>query len=86
MLRRSLIGGAIGVAGVGTLAYRAAPAFWQQYARELGRPILKPSEQPDPLRWSDRGLYAAWLGHATMLLKVDGMIILTDPVFSDRVV
>jgi len=85
MLRRSLIGGAIGVAGLGAMAYRAAPAFWQQYARELGRPILNPSEHPDPHRWPDRGLYAAWLGHATMLLKMDGMIILTDPVFSDRV-
>ncbi|HXA06837.1 MAG TPA: MBL fold metallo-hydrolase [Bryobacteraceae bacterium] len=85
MLRRSLIGGAIGVAGLGTMAYRVAPAFWQQYARELGRPILNPSDHPDPRNWSDRGLYAAWLGHATMLLKVDGTIILTDPVFSDRV-
>jgi len=30
-------------------------------------------------------MHAAWLGHATMLLKVDGLTILTDPVFSDRV-
>jgi len=85
MLRRSLIGGAIGFAGLGAMAYRAAPAFWQQYAHELGRPILNPSEHPNPRSWSDRGLYAAWLGHATMLLKVDGLTILTDPVFSDRV-
>jgi L-ascorbate metabolism protein UlaG (beta-lactamase superfamily) len=40
---------------------------------------------PNPLKWPDRGLFAAWLGHTTVLLKVDGVTILTDPVFSDRV-
>jgi len=29
-------------------------------------------------------LHAAWLGHSTVLLKIDGFTILTDPVFSDR--
>ena len=38
-----------------------------------------------PLEWSDRGLYAAWVGHATVLLKIDGATILTDPVFSRRI-
>jgi L-ascorbate metabolism protein UlaG (beta-lactamase superfamily) len=85
MLRRALITGAAGMAGAGTLLYRAAPAFWQQYARDLGRPILKPSEHPDPQRWPDRGLHAAWLGHSTVLLKIEGTTILTDPVFSDRI-
>ncbi len=42
-------------------------------------------EQPTPLQWPDRGLHAAWLGHSTVLLKVDGVTILTDPVFSARV-
>jgi L-ascorbate metabolism protein UlaG (beta-lactamase superfamily) len=30
-------------------------------------------------------LHAAWYGHATVLIKVDGFTILTDPVFSLRV-
>jgi L-ascorbate metabolism protein UlaG (beta-lactamase superfamily) len=30
-------------------------------------------------------LYAAWLGHSTVLLKLDGVTILTDPVFSERI-
>jgi L-ascorbate metabolism protein UlaG (beta-lactamase superfamily) len=30
-------------------------------------------------------LYAAWLGHTTVLLKLDGMTIVTDPVLGDRV-
>src|SRR5437879_7682268 len=40
---------------------------------------------PTPRDWPDRGLHAAWLGHSTVLLKIDGTTILTDPVFSDRV-
>jgi L-ascorbate metabolism protein UlaG (beta-lactamase superfamily) len=31
------------------------------------------------------GLHAAWLGHSTVLIKLDGVTILTDPVFSTRV-
>lgn len=38
-----------------------------------------------PKAWGDQGLYAAWVGHATVLLKIDGTTILTDPVFSRRV-
>jgi L-ascorbate metabolism protein UlaG (beta-lactamase superfamily) len=85
VLRRALFGGAAGATALGVLAYRAAPAFWQQYNREIGRPIQQPSAHPEPGRWPDRGLHLAWLGHSTLLLKIDGMTILTDPVFSDRV-
>jgi L-ascorbate metabolism protein UlaG (beta-lactamase superfamily) len=35
--------------------------------------------------WPDQGLHAAWYGHSTVLIKVDGFTILTDPVFSPRV-
>lgn len=31
------------------------------------------------------GLHAAWLGHSTVLVRIDGFTILTDPVFSSRV-
>jgi L-ascorbate metabolism protein UlaG (beta-lactamase superfamily) len=30
-------------------------------------------------------LHAAWIGHSTVLLKIDGVTILTDPVFSRRI-
>ena len=39
---------------------------------------------PSPRDWPDRGLHAAWLGHSTVLLKLDGVTVLTDPVFSKR--
>jgi L-ascorbate metabolism protein UlaG (beta-lactamase superfamily) len=69
---------------MGTFAYRAAPRFCKQFANEMGRPIGFPALHPDPRAWSDTGLHATWLGHSTVLLKVDGITILTDPVFSDR--
>jgi len=51
----------------------------------MKRPILPAPLIPDPRKWPDRGLYAAWLGHTTVLLKVDGTTILTDPVLSDKI-
>jgi len=82
--RRALLGGlGLGAAGVTAgLLYRAAPGFWRQFAREIGRPVEPSTVRPDPARWPDSGLHAAWLGHSTVLLKMDGTTILTDPVFS----
>jgi L-ascorbate metabolism protein UlaG (beta-lactamase superfamily) len=57
----------------------------EQYAAERKRPIETPPFTPDPKHWPDTGLHAAWLGHSTVLLKLDGFTILTDPVFSRRV-
>jgi L-ascorbate metabolism protein UlaG (beta-lactamase superfamily) len=39
---------------------------------------------PHPKKWPDEGLHAAWLGHSTVLLKLDGFTILTDPVLGNR--
>ncbi len=84
--RRTWIGGA-GLIGFGALAasaYGAWPSFWHRYAKDLRRPVLKPASIPDPRQWSDRGIHAAWLGHSTVLFKIDGFTVLTDPVFSQR--
>ena len=47
--------------------------------------MLPAPNRPNPKSWTDRGLHAAWIGHSTVLLKIDGATILTDPVFSRRV-
>src|SRR5262249_42755529 len=87
MQRRTVIGSvSLGsVAGLGAWAYRTSPAFWERFAADLKRDVLAAPEKPDPKSWSDRGIYAAWLGHTSVLLKVDGTTILTDPVFSNRI-
>ncbi|HVF39073.1 MAG TPA: MBL fold metallo-hydrolase [Gemmatimonadaceae bacterium] len=44
-----------------------------------------PIENPVPT-WAtpvDSGLRVTWLGHSTLLLEIDGVRILTDPVFGD---
>ena len=54
---------------------------------ELDRGVtLRPApRRPDPAAWPDTGIHAAWIGHATVLLKVEGLWILTDPVLSRKV-
>ncbi|MBX3357108.1 MAG: MBL fold metallo-hydrolase [Phycisphaeraceae bacterium] len=50
---------------------------------------LSPLNQATPLAdWASHDLAAVWLGHASVLLRIggpDGLTILTDPVFSERV-
>ena len=65
--------------------YRAAPAFWRRYSEDRRRDIRPAPARPNPQAWPDHGLQAAWLGHTTVLLRIDGFTILTDPVFSARV-
>jgi L-ascorbate metabolism protein UlaG (beta-lactamase superfamily) len=62
--------------------YRAAPVFWRHYSAARRRKIRPAPARPNPRAWPDRGLRAAWLGHTTVLLRIDGFTILTDPVFS----
>lgn len=63
----------------------AASHLYKQYAEERRRPILPAPHKPTPRLWPEQGLHAAWIGHSTVLLKIDGVTILTDPVFSRRV-
>jgi L-ascorbate metabolism protein UlaG (beta-lactamase superfamily) len=41
--------------------------------------------KPDLSNWEQHELAATWLGHATVLLRIGGLTILTDPVFSTRI-
>ena len=40
---------------------------------------------PDLRDWSAYRVGVCWIGHATMLVRVAGLTVLTDPVFSSRV-
>ena len=64
---------------------RAAPAFFRELSKEYSRQTEPAPLTPDFRKWPNTGIHAAWLGHSTVLVKVDGFTILTDPVFSARV-
>jgi L-ascorbate metabolism protein UlaG (beta-lactamase superfamily) len=48
------------------------------------RPL--PAENPQDIwrRRPDSGLRATWLGHSTVLIEIDGLRVLTDPVWGPR--
>ena len=70
--------------GTARFLRQTAPAFLRVLHEDYSRNALPPDFKPRPKLWSAEGLHAAWLGHSTVLLKVDGFTILTDPVFSTR--
>lgn len=48
-------------------------------------PPPRASIKPDLRNWEQHELAAMWIGHATVLLRIGGINILTDPVFSTRI-
>jgi L-ascorbate metabolism protein UlaG (beta-lactamase superfamily) len=50
----------------------------------LSRPEAAPNK-PDLSNWEQQELAAVWIGHATVLLRLGGMTIITDPVLFSRV-
>ncbi len=64
----------------------AAPAFFREVSNDYARLIVPAALRPHPELWPNQGLHAAWLGHSTVLLKIDGFSILTDPVFAHALV
>jgi L-ascorbate metabolism protein UlaG (beta-lactamase superfamily) len=65
--------------------YRSAPALLRRLSTERKRPVLPAPHRPRPASWGNKGLFAAWLGHSTVLLKIDGVTVLTDPVLGRRI-
>jgi L-ascorbate metabolism protein UlaG (beta-lactamase superfamily) len=71
--------------------------FTLRIADRLGRSrgrlaVLDRCNPPPPSRlkidfsdWQKHQLAAAWIGHATVILRIGGMTVLTDPVFSSRI-
>ena len=48
-------------------------------------PMLPATSKPNPASWSNTTITATWIGHATVLLNFFGTIIITDPVFAERI-
>jgi len=65
--------------------FQAAPIFWKRLSEDRKRPVLLSPQVPRMAAWPTEGVHAAWIGHSTVLICVDGFTILTDPVFSTRV-
>jgi len=59
--------------------------LWREWTIESWRPITPSFAKPEPLRWNDREVTAAWIGHATVLINFFGIKILTDPVLFARI-
>jgi L-ascorbate metabolism protein UlaG (beta-lactamase superfamily) len=59
--------------------------LWREWTIESWRPISPAFAKPEPLRWNDGEVTAAWIGHATVLINFFGIKILTDPVLFPRI-
>lgn len=70
IVRDALLFAALSLASCGTWSLRAPDAA----------PTI-----PDPSSWSANGLTVAWLGHASVLIDLDGTHLLTDPTLYDRI-
>jgi L-ascorbate metabolism protein UlaG (beta-lactamase superfamily) len=76
-------------------AFQVAPIFWKRLSEDRKREVEPPPHVPNPAAWPAEGVHAegvhaagvhaAWIGHSTVLIRVDGFTILTDPVFSARI-
>lgn len=59
--------------------------FFRRLSEDMKRPVDPAPRHPRIEAWPKHGLHAAWIGHSTVAISIDGFTILTDPVFSTRV-
>jgi L-ascorbate metabolism protein UlaG (beta-lactamase superfamily) len=59
--------------------------LWREWTIESWRPIAPAFAKPEPLKWNNAQVTAAWIGHATVLINLFGINILTDPVLFPRI-
>ena len=74
-----------GFLGLANYAVKMAPQFLERVSEESKRPILPAPQRPRIHDWPQTGLHAAWIGHSTVFLSIDGFTVLTDPVFSSKI-
>jgi L-ascorbate metabolism protein UlaG (beta-lactamase superfamily) len=59
--------------------------FVRRISEGYFRTVPAAPHKPDPRHWRDDRLTLAWLGHATVLLNVFGVWVLTDPALRARI-
>jgi L-ascorbate metabolism protein UlaG (beta-lactamase superfamily) len=83
--RRTVVGGGAGLGALAVFAYEMAPAFWRRVSEDMKREVEPAPRTPNIGAWPKQGLHAAWIGHSTVAISIDGFLIVTDPVFSTRI-
>lgn len=61
-----------------------AAFLWRELRLQRRRLAETAKLSPHPKLWPDTGLFAAWLGHGTVIMKIGGVTILTDPILGDH--
>jgi L-ascorbate metabolism protein UlaG (beta-lactamase superfamily) len=64
---------------------RWASYLWREAIAKSWEPIAPAFAKPNPAKWSNAQITAAWLGHSTVLINFFGINILTDPVLFPRI-
>jgi L-ascorbate metabolism protein UlaG (beta-lactamase superfamily) len=64
---------------------RWAGYLWREAIVKSWEPIAPAFAKPNPAKWSNAQITAAWLGHSTVLINFFGINILTDPVLFPRI-
>ena len=63
----------------------ALAQFIRGQLADLGRNVPPAPARPDPELWNDNAVTLAWLGHATVLVNLYGLRLITDPVLFPRI-
>jgi L-ascorbate metabolism protein UlaG (beta-lactamase superfamily) len=65
---------------------KKASAFWRYYTSGHRKPHYKFAFKPDSISKlpEANALKVMWIGHATVMIEIDGKRFLTDPIFSNR--
>lgn len=58
--------------------------FWEMETVEWPEQVIDEQQPKPPLRVKSGELRVTYINHATVLIQMDGINILTDPIFSDR--
>lgn len=58
--------------------------LWQEPAPQDAARVPRLALDPAALRRPEAGWRVSWIGHATVLVQIDAVNVITDPIFSER--